>query len=91
MRRQNLIARIALASALALAGTVWLAPEAFAQKKGGSKKGKLNVIDFNEDNVHTTYLKPVETIETLNTGKRSSLIRIRRDFIAEIIKTAEDL
>jgi hypothetical protein len=31
------------------------------------------------------------TVTILNPGKQQSLIRLRRDFIPEIVKTAEDL
>lgn len=75
-----------------------LATPAFAQKggnKGGGDKGgqaKVKVYDFSGDTIEGDLLKPEgSAVDARDITQFSSLIRIRRDFIAEIIKAAEDL
>jgi hypothetical protein len=84
---------IALASVLFLAGT------ALAQPKGGAKAGgdsggggKVKVYDFSGDTIEGDLIKPEgSTVDARDFAKHSSLIKIRKDFIPEIIKSAEDL
>jgi len=81
---------IALASLLLLAGT------AVAQPKGGDKApaggGKVKVYDFSGDTIEGDLVKPEgSTVDARDFAKHSSLISIRKDFIPEIIKSAEDL
>jgi len=84
---------IALASILFLAGT------AIAQPKGGDKAppaggggGKVKVYDFSGDTIEGDLVKPEgSTVDARDFAKHSSLITIRKDFIREIIKSAEDL
>ncbi|MFZ4578242.1 MAG: hypothetical protein ACOYOB_07580 [Myxococcota bacterium] len=65
------------------------APDAFAQKK--SKKAS-RTMTFEDDVIETTLLRPETENTVVQTGrKRSSLIRIRTNFFAEIIRSAEDL
>ena len=79
---------------LGLASTV-----AFAQPKpapagggGGDKAGKVKVYDFSGDTIEGDLIKPEgSTVDARDFAKHSSLIRIRKDFIPEIIKSAEDL
>lgn len=66
----------------------------FAQAKkadaGGS--GKVKVYDFSGDTIEGDLIKPEgSTVDARDFAKHSSLIRIRKDFIPEIIKSAEDL
>lgn len=73
-----------------------LATPALAQKggKGGDKGGqpKVKVYDFSGDTIEGDLLKPEgSAVDARDITQFSSLIRIRRDFIAEIIKAAEDL
>ena len=83
----------ALATVLLLAGT------AVAQPKGGAKGGgdaagggKVKVYDFSGDTIEGDLIKPEgSTVDARDFAKHSSLIRIRKDFIPEIIKSAEDL
>jgi hypothetical protein len=64
---------------------------AFAQK-GKSDKPKVKVYDFTGDTIEGDLIKPEgEAVDARDITQFSSLIRIRRDFIAEIIKAAEDL
>ena len=64
-------------------------------KKGGDKGGgaaKVKVYDFSRDTIEGDLIKPEgSTVDARDFAKHSSLIRIRKDFIPEIIKSAEDL
>lgn len=63
---------------------------AFAQKK--DEKPKVKVYDFSGDTIEGDLLKPEgDAVDARDITQFSSLIRIRKDFIAEIIKAAEDL
>lgn len=57
------------------------------------EKNKPCVIDMGkpEEVNGKTVVPKGEDITTIPTGKNGSLIHIRRDFIVEILKTAEDL
>ena len=60
--------------------------------QAAGKKGKSVGLDFEEDVVETSYLKPETTVvETLSKKRRTSLIRIRMDFLVEIIRSARNL
>lgn len=61
---------------------------------GGGKDGaaKTKVYDFSGDTIDGDLVKPEgSTVDARDFAKHSSLIRIRKDFIPEIIKSAEDL
>ena len=59
---------------------------------GGDKGGKVKVYDFSGDTIEGDLIKPEgSTVDARDFAKHSSLIRIRKDFIPEIIKSAEDL
>jgi len=62
-------------------------------KKGGGDKGaKVKVYDFSGDTIEGDLIKPEgSTVDARDFAKHSSLINIRKDFIPEIIKSAEDL
>jgi len=65
---------------------------AFAQKGGKTDKPKVKVYDFSGDTIDGELIRPEgENVDSRDITQFSSLIRIRRDFIAEIIKAAEDL
>ena len=67
---------------------------AYAQKKGEAAAGggKVKVYDFSGDTIEGDLIKPEgSTVDARDFAKHSSLIRIRKDFIPEIIKSAEDL
>jgi hypothetical protein len=70
-----------------------LSTTAYAQKKGGAEAaGKVKVYDFSGDTIEGDLVKPEgSTVDARDFAKHSSLIRIRKDFIPEIIKSAEDL
>jgi hypothetical protein len=65
---------------------------AIAQPAKGDKAGKVKVYDFSGDTIEGDLVKPEGTdLNARDFAKHSSLIRIRKDFIPEIIKSAEDL
>jgi hypothetical protein len=73
---------------LALAGAAVAQPAPKAD--GGAPKTK--VYDFSGDTIEGDLIKPEgSTLDARDFAKHSSLIRIRKDFIPEIIKSAEDL
>lgn len=85
---------LALSLLVASAGTWALdAAPAHAQDKGGkAKKGKSKEYSFEDDVIETQYLRPdTANVEGINKNKRVSLIRIRMNFFAELIRSAEDL
>ena len=63
--------------------------------KGGDKGGgtpKVKVFDFSGDTIEGDLIKPEgSTVNARDFAKHASLIRIRTNFIQEIIKSAEDL
>ena len=76
-----------------LVSIVTLSGSAFAQKaKAGSADAKVKVYDFSGDTIEGDLIKPEGTdVNVTDFGKHSSLIKIRKDFIPEIVKSAEDL
>ncbi len=64
---------------------------AIAQNKT-EPKAKVKVYDFSGDTIEGDLIKPEgSTVDARDFAKHSSLIRIRKEFIAEILKSAEDL
>ena len=65
---------------------------AFAQKAPAAGSAKVKVYDFSGDTIEGDLIKPEgSTVDARDFAKHGSLIRIRKEFIAEIIKSAEDL
>ncbi|MCX5741760.1 MAG: hypothetical protein NT062_04575 [Proteobacteria bacterium] len=68
-----------------------LAGTALADDKP-AKAAKVKVYDFSADSIEGDLVKPDGVgVDARDFAKHSSLIRIRKDFIPEIIKSAEDL
>ena len=91
MMRNKIIAALTVASAIVLA-----APLAHAQKKGkGEAKAeapKSKSYDFTGDEIDGELVKPDgDFLDTRKFASHTSLIRLRKDFIKEILKSAEDL
>ena len=77
--------RRTLSASLILAVGLMAAP-ALAQD------GSVREITFEDDNVEGELLAPNESsVDVLSQDESESLIRIREDFIPEMIKSAEDL
>ena len=86
---RKLVSALAL---LLLLGTTALAQPAKGGDKGGGGNGKVKVYDFSGDTIEGDLVKPEGTdVSVTDFGKHSSLIKIRTNFIPEIIKSAEDL
>lgn len=81
---RKLLPALAALSLILLAGG-----SAIAQPKDAAK---VKVYDFSGDTIEGDLVKPDGTdLNARDFAKHSSLIRIRKDFIPEIIKSAEDL
>jgi hypothetical protein len=79
------IGTLALGAVLAAQAT-----PAMADDKGKKKKEKT--YNFEDDVIETQYLRPDTAVtDGLKNNKRASLIRIRTNFFAELIRSAEDL
>lgn len=86
---------------LAFIGVLGLATGSPAFAQGADKKppagkadaaAKTKVYDFSGDTIEGDLIKPEgSTVDARDFAKHSSLIRIRKDFIQEIVKSAEDL
>jgi hypothetical protein len=82
---------VAALSLTLLVGTAAADPKG-GDKGGGGGGGKVKVYDFSGDTIEGDLVKPEGTdVSVTDFGKHSSLIKIRKDFIPEIIKSAEDL
>jgi hypothetical protein len=81
----------------AVVAVMLFATAAFAQgkkddKSGAPAGGKTKVYDFSADTIEGDLVKPDGSmIDVRKFTDFSSLIRIRKDFIAEILKSAENL
>jgi hypothetical protein len=74
---------------IVIAGT---SAKALADNKKGNDAPKVKTYDFSGDTIEGDLIKPEgTTVDARDFAKHSSLIRIRKDFIPEIIKSAEDL
>lgn len=87
---------VALFAVSMTAGTALAQPKAPAKAPagGGDKAGggKVKVYDFSGDTIEGDLVKPEgSTVDARDFAKHSSLITIRKDFIKEIVKSAEDL
>ena len=83
--------RIAIAT---LFGLSLSSAPVFAQKApaGSPEYKQKTVYDFDDDVVEGDLVKPdIETVGSAAKVKHSSLIKIRTDFIAEMLKSAEDI
>lgn len=78
---------VTLSLSLAMPGT-----SAFAQGKAKKDEKKVKTYDFSGDTIDGELLKPDgDIVDTRQFANHTSLIRIRKDFIKEILKSAEDL
>lgn len=83
--------RAAFASIVTAIALSVVAPTAHAQEQNDNSK-KVKTYDFSGDTIDGDLIKPDgEMVDTRNFANHSSLIRIRKDFIREILKSAEDL
>jgi len=77
---------------VAIASHPALAQEKKAAAADKPATGKVKVYDFSGDTIEGDLIRPEgTTVDARDFAKHSSLIRIRKSFIPEIIKSAEDL
>ena len=88
-----LVVALAAITVPVLAGTAHAQPAAKTSDKGNDKgASKVKVYDFSGDTIEGDLIRPEgTTVDARDFAKHSSLIRIRTNFIPEIIKSAEDL
>ena len=84
---------VGLALAIVAISAPALADDKKPADKGGSPgAAKVKVYDFSGDTIEGDLIRPEgTTVDARDFAKHSSLIRIRTNFIPEIIKSAEDL
>ena len=84
---------VLVVSTLALLTSISLADDKKpAGGGGGDKGGKVKVYDFSGDTIEGDLVKPEgSTVDARDFAKHASLIKIRTNFINEIIKSAQDL
>lgn len=91
----DVMKRAVLASLCSLALLFVFASPASAQDKNADDAGenkKVKTYDFTGDEIDGQLIKPDgDFIDSRGTAEFASLIRIRQDFIKEILKSAEDL
>ena len=92
MSKMNQLLKVLGAGVLAL-GLIAVAPGvADAQNNNSDKKPKEKTYDFSGDDIDGDLIKPDgDFVDSRGFADRTSLIRIRKDFIKEILKSAEDL
>jgi cytochrome oxidase Cu insertion factor (SCO1/SenC/PrrC family) len=89
-------ALVASVLAFAMVGLVG-AGSAFAQKKGAKPAAadsgnKVKNYDFSGDNIEGELIKPDgEMVNSRKFAEHTSLIRVRQDFIKEIVKSADNI
>jgi len=87
---KKLVAMLALASFVLVGGVVTV--HAQGTGPGAVTYKKKTVYDFDDDLVEGELQRPDgEFIDTQRRAKQSSLIKIREDFIPEMLKSAEDI
>ena len=85
--------RVFLASIVTAIALSFVAPTTgHAQAQNNNNKKKVKTYDFSGDTIDGDLVKPDgEMVNTRTFANHTSLIRIRKDFIREILKSAEDL
>jgi hypothetical protein len=69
-----------------------LAVSASTAHAQGASGDNVKTYDFSGDTIDGDLLRPDgDVVDTRNFASHSSLIRIRKDFVKEILKSAEDL
>jgi hypothetical protein len=81
-----------ICAASVILGLLAFAVPALAQGKGKDDKKPVKTYDFSGDEIDGELVKPDgDFLDTRKFASHTSLIRIRKDFIKEIVKSAEDL
>ena len=90
---RNIVVSLATVLALVVAvGSASADDKKGAPAAADKGNGKVKVYDFSGDTIEGDLIKPEgSTVDARDFAKHSSLITIRKEFIKEIIKSAEDL
>ena len=97
MKRTKILASLAVAGAVALAAPLAMAQNNQAGRgKARATKAeepkKVKSYDFTGDEIDGELVKPDgDFLDTRKFASHTNLIRLRKDFIREIVKSAEDL
>lgn len=84
--------RAVFASIVAALALSFAIPVGTAQAQGKKDDKKVKTYDFSGDDIDGDLVKPDgDIVDTRSFASHTSLIRIRKDFIKEILKSAEDL
>ena len=87
-RSTSTMERIALASFLSVLAISLLSPSI----SSAQEEKKVKTFDFSGDDIDGELVKPDgEFVDPRQFASHTNLIRIRKDFIKEIVKSAEDL
>ena len=71
---------------------VFAMPTIAGAKDRKKKKKNMEEFNFEEDEVTVSFLKPeVGFVGLIQQEKAASLIKVRQDFVDEIVRSAEDL
>jgi hypothetical protein len=89
----NKINCLSLVIGLGLAtGAVWVAPPQAYADDSSSRAADLKSYDFEDDLVQGDLINPDgEPLFVRRRGTRESLIRVRTEYVPELLKSAEDL
>ena len=89
---RRLIAGLVIGSFLTIGGAAFAQPEPARGDAPDVKYKKKTVYDFDDDVVEGELQRPDgEYIDTRRKAKHSSLIKIRENFVPEMLKSAEDI
>jgi len=91
---RRLLAVSLLVGSLMAGGVVFAQPggDAAGDPESGTVYAKKTVYDFEEDIVEGQLVKPEgDYLDSRQKRKQSSLIKVRTDFVPEMLKSAEDL
>ena len=89
---QKILGLITVALIIAIASPAQAQEKKAAAAADKPAAGKVKVYDFSGDTIEGDLIRPEgTTVDARDFAKHSSLITIRKDFIKEIIKSAEDL
>ena len=89
----RLLQSIFLLAIVCVAGAAWAQPAGEANAEAEDVEYTKNTeYDFEDDLVEGSFVRPEgEYFNAQKRGRHSSLIRIRQDFVPEMLKSAEDI
>ncbi len=92
MKLSKIIAALSVAGAVALAAPLSALAQGKGNKQPKEEPKKVKSYDFTGDEIDGELVKPDgDFLDTRKFANHTSLIRLRTNFIKEILKSAEDL